>query len=240
MFAWLYKLSSPPGFYKFAQAMQPWFFWLWLFFFAVGAAWSLAVAPPDYQQGDAYRIIFIHVPAAWMSLLVYTLMAGVAGVGLVWKFKLAGVFTAAAAPLGALFTFLTLATGSIWGKPMWGTWWVWDARLTSELLLLFLYLGFIALQQTITDRRAREQSGAILLLVGFANVPIIHFSVEWWNTLHQPATIMKLGAPSIDAAMLYPLLWMAVCFKLFFGAAVLLAMQNELLRRGGRGAGEEK
>ena len=210
---------------------MPWVGGLWLLSFVVGVWWGLAIAPPDYQQGDAYRIIFIHVPAAWMSLLVYTLMTAVAAIGLVWKFKLSGVFVACAAPLGAMFTLLTLASGSVWGKPMWGTWWVWDARLTSELLLLFLYLGFIALQQLFSERRTREQCGAILLLVGFANIPIIHFSVEWWNTLHQPASIMKLGAPSVHAAMLWPLLWMAVSFKLFFATAMLLAMQNELLRR---------
>lgn len=233
MWMWLHRLASPPTFYRFAEAVLPFGVGLWLLTL-LGGLWSgLVSAPPDYQQGDAYRIIFVHVPAAWMSLFVYTMMAVAAALYLVWKMKLAAVFITAAAPLGAAFTVLTLLTGSVWGKPMWGTWWEWDARLTSELILLFLYIGFIALQNAAAERRGMEQAGAILLVVGFVNVPIIHYSVEWWATLHQPASILKFSAPSIHPQMLKPLLLMALSFKLFFATAVLLAMQNTLLRRGG-------
>ena len=231
MWGWLYRLSSPLGFYRFADSMLPWLFGAWLVSYVGGLWWALVVAPVDYQQGDSYRIIFIHVPAAWMSMFVYIAMTVAAVIGLVWRFKLTGVFTAAAAPLGAAFTLLTLLTGSIWGKPTWGTWWVWDARLTSELLLFFLYLGFIVLQNSFSRRRAMEQATAIWLLVSCVIIPIIHFSVEWWNTLHQPASILKFGAPSIHSSMLYPLLLMAVSFKLFFALAILLAMQGYLLRQ---------
>lgn len=231
MWRWLNQLASPPGFNRFAAALLPWLAAAWLLTFAIGLWWSLARAPADYQQGEGYRIIFIHVPAAWLSLFVYTAMAVVAAIGLIWKFKLAPVFTAASAPLGAAFTALTLVSGSVWGKPMWGTWWVWDARLTSELILLFLYLGYIALQHTIADVRSRDQVGAVLLIVGVVNIPIIHYSVEWWNTLHQPASIMKLDTPSVHPAMLYPLLLMAVSFKLFYGTALLLNMQCVLMQR---------
>lgn len=235
MWRWLHALASPPGFNRFAQALLPWLAAGWLFCLALGLWWGLVAAPVDYQQGDAYRIIFVHVPAAWMSLLVYVAMAVAAAVGLVWRFKLSPVFAAAAAPLGAGFTALTLVTGSVWGKPMWGTWWVWDARLTSELMLLFLYLGFIALREAMEEGRARDDAGAILLVVGVVNVPIIHFSVEWWNTLHQPASILKLGTPAVHSEMLWPLLVMAGAFLLFFATMVLLAMQCELAR--GRGGG---
>lgn len=237
MWRWLYQLASPRGFNRFSAALLPWLLAGWLLALAVGLWWSLAGAPADYQQGEGYRILFIHAPAAWLSMFIYTGMAIVSAIGLIWKFKLAPVFTAASAPLGAAFTVLTLITGSIWGKPMWGTWWVWDARLTSELILLFLYLGFIALQSAIPDSKSRDQAGAVLLIVGVVNIPIIHYSVEWWNTLHQPASIMKLDTPSVHPSMLYPLLLMAVAFKLFYGAALLLAMQCELLQRERRQGG---
>lgn len=229
----LHRLASPPTFYRVADRLLPWCAGAWLMTFVLGAYWGLVIAPADYQQGDAYRIIYVHVPAAWMSLFVYTLITAVALVGWVWKFKLAGVFVAGAAPLGAAFTALTLFTGAVWGKPMWGAWWVWDARLTSELILLFLYLGYIALANAISEQRAREQAGTIFLLVGFVNIPIIHFSVEWWSTLHQPAGILKWGAPSVHPSMLKPLLCMVISFNLFFATAVLLAMQTALLKRGG-------
>lgn len=227
---WFYSLASPPGIYRFADRCLPWAVVAWAVLLAVGLYWSLFVAPPDYQQGDAYRIIFIHVPSAWMSLFVWTTMAVAAVIGMVWKFKLAMVFITAAAPIGALLTFLTLATGSIWGKPMWGAWWVWDARLTSELVLLFLYLGVITLVHSIDQRAVREPSVYILVLVGAVNIPIIHYSVEWWASLHQPASILKFSAPSIHPDMLKPLLLMAVAFKLFFFITVLLGMQIQLLK----------
>lgn len=231
MWNWLHQLASPPGFNRFATAVLPWLIAAWGGTFIIGLWWSLAEAPADYQQGEGYRIIFIHVPAAWLSLFIYTAMAVVAAIGLVWKFKLAPVFTVACAPIGAAFTALTLITGSVWGKPMWGTWWVWDARLTSELILLFLYLGYMALQGAIPDRRSRDQAGAVLLIVGVVNIPIIHYSVEWWNTLHQPASIMKFDSPSVHPAMLYPLLLMAVSFKLFYGVVALMGMQCVLMQR---------
>lgn len=225
------RLGSPPKLYRFADAAVPWLCGLLAALLAWGLVDGLWLAPADYLQGDAYRIIFVHVPAAWMSLFVYTAMAAAAFMGLVWRMKMTHVFAVAAAPVGAAFTLVTLVTGSIWGKPMWGTWWVWDARLTSELILLFMYLGFIALQETMPDRRLAWRAGSVLLVVGFVNVPIIHYSVEWWNTLHQPASILKIGAPSIHASMLRPLLVMAVAFTILFAVITLLRMQAELLER---------
>jgi len=192
---------------------------------------GLVVAPPDYQQGDSYRIIFIHVPSAWMSLFVYVVMAVSGAVGLVWRMKLADVMVSSCAPIGAAFTLLALLTGSIWGKPMWGTWWVWDARLTSELILLFLYLGIIALRSAIDDPRTAARACAILALVGIVNIPIIHYSVEWWNTLHQPATVSKLDGPSMHRSMLIPLLVMAVAFKFYFAVTLMMRARTEVLYR---------
>jgi heme exporter protein C len=191
----------------------------------------MVVAPADYQQGDSYRIMFIHVPSAWMSLFVYVVMAGAGAVGLIWHMKLAEIIAISSAPIGASFTFLALVTGSIWGKPMWGTWWVWDARLTSELILLFLYLGVIALYNAIDDKRTAARATSILALVGVVNIPIIHYSVEWWNTLHQGPTVTKFGAPSIDLRMLIPLLIMAVAFKLFYILVLLMRARVEVLQR---------
>lgn len=230
------RLGSPPHLYAFASRAIPWFAAAAGTLLAAGLVGGLWLAPPDYQQGDAYRIIFIHVPAAWMSLMVYSLMAFMAVGSLIWRIKVSHVFAVASAPIGAAFTLITLVTGSIWGKPMWGTWWVWDARLTSELILLFLYGGFMALQEAIPDRRLAWKSGAVLLAVGFINVPIIHYSVEWWNTLHQPATIMKIGAPSIDTRMLVPLLLMAFAFMALYGMLALQRIQAELLAREGGSA----
>ena len=225
------RLGSPPVFYRCAEAALPWTAGAAALLLAAGLGLGLAVAPADYQQGEVYRIIYVHVPAAWLSLLVYTMMAGAALLGLVWRFRMTHVFALAAAPVGACFTLVTLLTGSIWGKPTWGTWWTWDARLTSELILLFLYLGFIALQEAIANDRLAWRSGAVLLLVGWVNIPIIHYSVEWWNTLHQPASILRLGAPALHPSMLGPLLAMAVGLMLFAAVCVLLRMQAILLRR---------
>ena len=206
MFDWAHKQGTPKYYYRTARALTPWLSALCAILFAVGLYLGLVVAPPDYQQGDSYRIIYVHVPSAWMSMFVYVVMAGMAAIGLIWRVKLMAILATASAPIGASFTFLALATGSIWGKPMWGTWWVWDARLTSELILLFLYFGFMALQGAISDRQTAWRAGAILLLVGVVNIPIIHYSVEWWYTLHQPATVTKFDKPSIDMSMLTPLL----------------------------------
>ncbi len=231
MWKWFHRLASPREFFGTAGRWIPWLAAVAVVLMAVGLYLGLFVAPPDYQQGDSYRIMFIHVPSAWMSLFVYTVMAVSAAIGLVWRIKLAHVVSLCSAPIGASFTFLALATGSLWGKPMWGTWWVWDARLTSELLLLFLYLGIIALYNAFEQRQSGERAAAILAIVGVVNVPIIHYSVQWWNTLHQGPTVTKFGAPSIAVSMLIPLLLMALAFMFYFGALLLYRVRYELLER---------
>ncbi len=225
----LHRLAAPQNFYQFAGRAAPWLGWAALALFLVGLYGGLVAAPADYQQGESYRIIFVHVPSAWMSMFVYAVLAGASAVALIWRIKLAEVVARASAPLGASFTFLALATGSIWGKPMWGAWWVWDARLTSELILLFLYLGYMALVAAIADRRTAARAGAVLALVGVVNLPIIHYSVVWWNTLHQGATVTRLDGPSIHISMLIPLLVMALAFKLYYLWALLLRARCELI-----------
>jgi len=231
MMQFFHKMASPRYFYNLAGRFIPWLGASCLLFILLGLYYGLIKAPPDYQQGDSYRIMFIHVPAAWMSMFVYVVMAGAGLIGLVWHIKLAEMIAISSATIGASFTFLALVTGSLWGKPMWGTWWVWDARLTSELILLFLYLGVIALYNAVDDKRTAARATAILALVGVVNIPIIHFSVEWWNTLHQGSTVTKLGAPSIDISMLIPLLLMAVAFKLYYALVVLMRARCEVLQR---------
>jgi heme exporter protein C len=231
MWTFFHKLASPKYFYDISGRLLPWFGAATLLLLLAGLYQGLLIAPPDYQQGDSYRIMFIHVPAAWMSMFVYMVMAGAGAIGLIWKIKLADVVAASCAPVGASFTFLALVTGSLWGKPMWGAWWVWDARLTSELILLFLYLGYIALQSAIDDTRTAARASTVLALVGVVNIPIIHYSVVWWNTLHQGATVTKMGTPSIATSMLIPLLLMALAFKLYFFTVVLLRARNEVLKR---------
>lgn len=228
--------GSPKYFYEFSLKYSDWFLYTSLLFFTAGLIGGLLLAPADYQQGESFRIIYVHVPSAWMSLFVYTLMAANAAILLIWRIKICEIILRSSATLGASFTFLALVTGSIWGKPMWGTWWVWDARLTSELILLFLYLGFIALQSAFEDRRVAARAGAILVLVGVVNIPIIKYSVEWWSTLHQPATISKLGAPSIHIDMLIPLLLMMVAFMLYFFAVLLIRSRTEILAYEGNAA----
>ena len=228
---WFHKLSSPPHFYRIAGRLAPWFGWPAFLLIVVGLYGGLVLAPADYQQGEGFRILYVHVPSAWLSMFVYATMAIAAGIGLVWRIKLAHAVAAAAAPVGAWFAFLALATGSMWGKPMWGTWWVWDARLTSELILLFLYLGFIALRASIDERERADRAGAVLALVGIVNLPIIHYSVYWWNTLHQGSTITKIGKPSITFDMLWPLLAMMLGFTLYFGAVLMTRLRAEVLRR---------
>ena len=198
----------------------------------IGTVAGLFFAPADYQQGDAFRIIYVHVPAAYLSMLAYSAMAISAGIGLIWRMKLAHAVAAGAAPLGAWFTFLALATGSIWGRPMWGTWWEWgDPRLTSELIMLFLYFGYMALRAAIDDTHKADRASAVLALVGAVNVPIIQFSVEWWSSLHQGPTLIREGGPAIEPAMLYPLLAMILGFSLLFGAMLLSRVRSEVLYR---------
>ena len=228
---WFHKLASPPHAYRIAGRLAPCFGWPAFALIALGLYGGLVLAPADYQQGDAFRIVYVHAPSAWLSMFVYGTMAFAAAVGLIWRIKLAHAAAAASAPIGASFTVLALATGSIWGKPMWGTWWVWDARLTSELLLLFLYAGVMALRGSIDDRDRADRASALLAIVGVVNLPIIHYSVNWWNTLHQASTLTKIGKPSMAGDMLWPLLTMLVGFTLYFGAVLLVRLRGEILLR---------
>jgi heme exporter protein C len=228
---WLHKFASPPHAYRLAGRLAPWFGWPAFLLIVAGLYGGLVLAPPDYQQGDAFRILYVHAPSAWMSMFIYATMAVAAAIGLIWRIKLAHAVAAASAPVGAWFTFVALTTGAVWGKPMWGTWWVWDARLTSELILLFLYVGLIALRASIDDRDRADRASAVLAIVGVVNLPIIHYSVYWWNTLHQGATISKLGKPSITGEMLWPLLTMMVAFTLYYGGVLMLRLRAEILRR---------
>ena len=231
MLVFFHKLASPKHFYRLAGLWIPWLAVICAGFMLTGLYQGLLVAPPDYQQGESYRIMFIHVPAAWMSMFVYVVMAGAGAIGLIWHMKLAEIVAISSAPIGASFTFLALVTGSIWGKPMWGTWWVWDARLTSELILLFLYLGVIALYNAVDDKRTAARATSILALVGVVNIPIIHYSVEWWNTLHQGPTVTKFDTPSIDIRMLIPLLLMALAFQVYYVLVLFQRCRAELLWR---------
>jgi len=225
------RLANPARFMRFSAAVLPWLAGATAVCLGIGLYLSLVAAPPDYQQGESVRIMFIHVPAAWMALQTYLLMAVASGVALVWRHPLAEIAAQAAAPIGAAFTFVCLATGSLWGRPMWGTWWVWDARLTSVLVLFFLYLGYIALANAFDDATRGGRAASMLALVGVVNLPIIKFSVDWWNTLHQPASVMRLGGPTIDQSMLVPLLVMALSFCLLFAALLLLRMRTALNER---------
>jgi heme exporter protein C len=227
----LYYFSSPQSFYPLAGALQPWFAALAVLFCGVGLYISFFVAPTDATQGDAYRIIFIHVAAAWMSMFLYLVMGFWSGVGLVLNTRLSSMVATALAPTGALFTFIALWTGALWGKPTWGTWWVWDARLTSELILLFLYIGFMALQGAIDDQRRADKAGAVLALVGVINVPIIYFSVKWWSTLHQGASVSLTSAPSMVKTMLLGMLIMALGFWMYSIAATLARVRCVILER---------
>lgn len=226
-----HKLASPKHFYRISRAFLPWLAGITGLLLLAGLYLGLFVAPPDYQQGQSYRIIFVHVPSAWMSLFIYAFMAVLSAIYLIWNMKLAEILARSSAALGASFTFLALATGSLWGKPMWGAWWVWDARLTSELILLFLYMGYIALVSAIEDSRTAARAGSVLILVGVVNIPIIHYSVEWWNTLHQGPTVTKFDKPSIHLSMLIPLLLMAAAFQFYYFTVVLIRARVELLDR---------
>lgn len=222
MWAFLYKLASPKQFYLWAGKCLPWLSFVALILFAYGLVGGLLLSPPDYQQGDAFRIIYIHVPSAFLSLALYSFMTFCAVLSLVWRIKMADVMIQVTAPLGASFTVLALLTGAIWGKPMWGTWWIWDARLTSELILLFLYFAVIALSKALQQNKQGAKVLAIFVIAGFIDIPLIHYSVNWWNTLHQGATLSRFARPSIAAEMLYPLLSMIAAFAVY-SAAILLA-----------------
>jgi heme exporter protein C len=225
------SLANPTRFLGLVDRVVPWLTAAALILLGVGLYLSFFVAPPDYQQGETVRIMFIHVPAAWLAMFGYTLIAIAALGTLIWRHPLADVAAKTAAPIGATFTLIALVTGSLWGKPMWGTYWVWDARLTSVLVLFLLYLGLIALWQSIEEPGRAGRAAAILALVGAVNLPIIKFSVDWWNTLHQPASIIRIGGPTIDPSMLWPLLVMAIGFTLLFVLLHLIAMRAEILRR---------
>jgi heme exporter protein C len=226
-----FKFSSPTTFYPLARKIAVVSTVIAVVLLAVGLYMSFFVAPSDYKQGEGYRIIYVHVPASWMSMFIYLIMAGWAALGLIFNTRLSAMMAQALAPTGAMFAFLSLWTGAFWGKPMWGTWWVWDARITSELILLFLYLGFMALRSSIDDPRRGDRAGAILLLVGVVNIPIIYFSVQWWNTLHQGATI-KLGEESsMDDTMLVTMLIMTVGFWAYSIAVAMVRVRSVILER---------
>ena len=225
-----FKFASPQSFYPLAGKMIPWFWAAFAVLGIIGLYLGFLVAPVDAQQGQGYRIIFLHVPASWMAMFIYVVMAGWAGLGLVFNTRLSGMMASALAPTGAMMAFLSLWTGALWGKPMWGAWWVWDARLTSSLLLLFLYIGFIALQSSITDPRRADKAGAVLALVGVVNIPIIYFSVKWWNTLHQGYTVSPTKA-AIDPAMLWGMLLVSLAFWMYSIAVVLTRARCIMLER---------
>ncbi|HTC14222.1 MAG TPA: heme ABC transporter permease CcmC [Steroidobacteraceae bacterium] len=228
---WFHRLASPPHVYALAARLTPWFAWSAGVCIGVALYGALLLAPPDYQQGDGVRIMYVHVPSAWMSLMVYTTMASAAAVGLIWRMKVAHAAAASCAPIGASFTVAALVTGSLWGKPMWGTYWEWDPRLTSELILLFLYLGYMGLRAAIDDPQRADRASAVLAIVGIVNVPIIHYSVVWWNSLHQAPSVMRLAKPALPLSMLAPLLLMLLGFTLFFGAVLLVRLRGEVLNR---------
>lgn len=231
MWKWLHPYAKPEKSYQLAGRLLPWFMAFSGLAFVAGTVWGLLFAPADYQQGDSFRIIYIHVPAAMMAMGAYSTMAIAAFIALVWQIRLAEMTVAATAPVGAVFTFIALFTGAAWGKPMWGAWWVWDARLTSELILLFVYLGIIALYNAFSDKVLAGRAASILTLVGVINLPIIHYSVVWWNTLHQGATISKFEKPSMAPEMLWPLLIMIIAFAAFLGGLILMRFRNEILAR---------
>jgi heme exporter protein C len=231
MWKWLHPYANPEISYHFAGKLLPWCTRLAVIFLTIGITWALLFAPADYQQGDTFRIFYLHVPAAMLSMGIYLGMAIAALTSLVWQLKLADASAAAMAPIGATFTFIALITGAAWGKPMWGTWWIWDARLTSELILLFLYLGVIALHNAFEDKSLAGKAAGILALVGVINLPIIKYSVEWWNTLHQGATVGKLGQPSMTADMFWPFLVCFIGFSFLVTALICLRFRSEILTR---------
>lgn len=236
MWSFFHRLSSPKIFYGYAGKVLPGLWVMTGLLFLCGLIGGLYLAPADYQQGDAFRIIYLHVPCAALSLSIFVGMGVASVIFLVWRIKLADIAAKASAAIGAWFAFLALVTGAVWGKPMWGTWWVWDARLTSELILLFLYLGIIGLRSALPNAEVAARNCALLTIVGLVDIPIIHYSVNWWNTLHQKATLLKFAAPEIAPAMLYPLLaMMLACYCYYFGL-LLLKMRQEIVLREKRSA----
>lgn len=225
----LTTLMSPPSFFSFAEKSMPWLVVIFLIALFYGLIGGLFLAPADGVQGEGFRILYVHVPCAFLSLMIYAVMAGSAALGLIWRFKIAFATMRQSAPLGAVFTFLALLTGSLWGKPMWGTYWIWDARLTSELILLFLYLGILALHSALPNPRLADQATAVLVLIGFVDIPIIHYSVNWWNTLHQGSTLRLLGPSLIAPSMLYPLLAMILAFSSYYVIVLILRLRCTLL-----------
>ena len=229
-----HKLGSPPWLYAISGSILRWLLPLTLLALGIGMVWGLLFTAPDFRQGNSYRIIYIHVPAAVVALAGYYVMALAGAISLIWRMKMADVAMRAAAPVGAALTFIALFTGAVWGKPTWGTWWVWDARITSMLILLFLYLGVVALYEAYDNKEAAGKACAVLSLVGMVNIPIIYKSVDWWYSLHQPASIKFTGDSTIHASMLYPLLWMIVAFYALFTCCLLLNMRTQLLQREAR------
>ena len=229
---WFHVLGSPPFVYRLASRLSPWLAGAGCLLLAVGGYWALAVAPPDYQQGDVYRIIYLHPQTAYVAMMAYVIMAAAAGIGYVWRIKLAHAVAVSAAPIGASFTFCALVTGSIWGRPTWGTFWAWgDPRIMFETLLLFLFLGYIVLRAAFDDRDKADRVSAVLAVVGVVNVPIIHYSVIWWNTLHQGPTLLAEGGPAMTNDMLVPFLIMFAGFTLFFYWLLLIRLQGEIVER---------
>ncbi len=228
---WFHQLASPPQFDRFTRRWSRLAYLAALPLLALGLWQALLVVPADYQQGDSFRILFIHVPSAWMSLFVFALMALYAAIGLIWRIKICEILSMACAPIGAGFTVITLLTGSIWGRPMWGTWWDWDPRLTTELILLFLYMGVIGLYMAIEDRRAAARAAGLLALVGLALLPVIRYSVVWWDSLHQGATIRLLGTSTLDASMQLPLWLMVIATKFWFVGSLLAKARADNLQR---------
>jgi heme exporter protein C len=228
---WFHRLGSPPYIYRLAGRLTPWFGWIAAVLLLGALFDGLVIAPPDYQQGDGFRIIYVHVPTAVLSLTIYTSMAVAAAVGLIWRIKVAHAAAAACAPVGASFAAVALATGMLWGKPMWGTYWVWDPRLTSELLTFFLYLGYMGLRASFDDLQRADRASAVLAIVGVVNVPIVKYSVVWWNSLHQGSSLSLTGKDTIATPMLVPLLVSMLGFTLFFAAIVLVRLRAEVLRR---------
>jgi heme exporter protein C len=227
----IHKLGSPPWFYNFSGKLIPWLWALFIVLTIWGLYLGLVKAPADYQQGESFRIMYLHVPSAWMSMMIYTSMAIMGFIALVWRIRIMEILAMSSAPVGAAFTIIALASGSLWGRPTWGTYWVWDARLTSELVLLFLYLGVIGLYSAIDEPRKAARAACLLALVGAVNLPIIHFSVKWWNTLHQGSSISVTGESNIDPSMLWPLLIMAVAVKFYYGANLLTRARVKLLEQ---------
>ncbi len=232
MWDWFYKLASPPHFYRLAGILGPWLLWVSLILLVVGIYGGFVLAPPDHIQGEGFRIMYVHVPSAYLSIAIYAVMAVASAIGLIWRMKLAHAVAASAAPIGASFTAAALGTGMLWGKPMWGTYFEWtDPRMMSELILLFIYFGYMSLRASFEDVNKADRASAVLAIIGVVNLPIIHYSVIWWSSLHQGPTIKKLGTPSITTDMLWPLLLMLTASMMFFGAILFYRVRAEVLDR---------